>query len=420
MATEVVMPSLGESVFEGTISSWLKKEGDEVERYEPILEIETDKVTTEATAEISGTLLKIVAQEGDTVAVGSVLAYIGDPTEDLSNLASYSTKEVVIDDNLREPPPLDQILAPATQQPPANGPTQQTMERYTGRISPVVSRIAGEHDINLDHIKGTGREGRITKKDILAYIETRESSPSSMLSTHKTQRDQPVGNVVPGELITLTSIRRAIAEHMVLSKRTSPHVTTIFEIDFNNVATHRLQHKASFTRDGVNLTFTAYIIAAMVQALRAHPVVNSTWTEKGILVKQEINIGMATAIDDGLIVPVIKHADGLSLLAISRAVNDLANRARLGKLQPDDVQGGTISLTNHGTTGSLFATPIINQPQCAILGIGKIEKRVKVINDAIAIRTMAYASLTFDHRILDGAAADGFMSTFKNQIENWS
>lgn len=225
---------------------------------------------------------------------------------------------------------------------------------------------------------------------------------------------------VPGELLTLTSIRRAIAEHMVLSKRTSPHVTTIFDVDFSNVAEHRQQHKASFARDGANLTFTAYIIAAMVQALRTHPIVNSSWTDKGILIRQEINIGMATAIDDGLIVPVIKNADGLSLLAISRAINDLSNRARLGKLKPDDVQGGTISLTNHGTSGSIFATPIINQPQCAILGIGKIEKRVKVINDAIGIRMMAYASLTFDHRILDGATSDGFMSTFKEQIENWS
>ncbi len=420
MAIEVVMPSLGESVFEGTISSWLKKEGDQVKQFEPILEIETDKVTTEATAEVSGTLLKIVAREGDTVAVGSVLAYIGDPGEDLNIVTTHIVQEASIDENLGEKSSLSQIIAPASRDHPTNGPAQKTTERYTGRISPVVSRIANEHKVNLDLVRGTGREGRITKQDILAFINTTGSEPEAVLTQPVTQPNQPVERTILGELLTLTSIRRAIAEHMVISKHTSPHVTTIFDVDFSSVAEHRQQNKSSFAHDGVNLTFTAYIIAAMVQALRAHPIVNSSWTDKGILIKKEINIGMATAIDDGLIVPVIKHADGLTLLAISQAVNDLSSRARLGKLKPDDVQGGTISLTNHGTSGSLLATPIINQPQCAILGIGKIEKRVKVINDAIGIRTMAYASLTFDHRILDGATADGFMSTFKAQIENWS
>jgi 2-oxoglutarate dehydrogenase E2 component (dihydrolipoamide succinyltransferase) len=207
---------------------------------------------------------------------------------------------------------------------------------------------------------------------------------------------------------------------MVLSKRTSPHVTTIFEIDFTSVAAHRSANKERFARDGARLTFTAYIIAAMAQGLRIHPLVNSSWSDDGIVLKKAINVGMATAIGEGLIVPVIKNADGLSLFGLARAINDLSERARAGKLVPDEVQGGTFTLTNHGVSGSLFATPIINQPQCGILGAGKIEKRVKVINDAIAIRPMAYVSLTFDHRILDGASADAFMTTIKDILESWS
>ncbi len=214
-------------------------------------------------------------------------------------------------------------------------------------------------------------------------------------------------------------MRRSIAEHMVRSKHTSPHVTTVFEFDFTAVAKHRDAHKAQFAQDGANLTFTAYIVAATVQALKSNPMVNSTWSDDGIVLRREINIGMAAAIDEGLIVPVIKNADSLNLLGLARIINDLTQRARVGKLGPSDVQGGTFTITNHGTSGSLFATPIINQPQCGILGTGMIEKRVKVINDAIAIRPMAYVGLTFDHRILDGATADKFVADLKNTIENW-
>jgi 2-oxoglutarate dehydrogenase E2 component (dihydrolipoamide succinyltransferase) len=207
---------------------------------------------------------------------------------------------------------------------------------------------------------------------------------------------------------------------MVRSKHTSPHVTTVFEVDFSAVAAHRAANKATFTRDGANLTFTAYLIATIVQALKAHPLVNSSWSDEGIILHKDINIGMAAATPDGLIVPVIKNADSLSLLGLARTINDLAQRARTKNLRPDDVTGGTFTLTNHGTSGSLFATPIINQPQCGILGVGKIEKRVKVINDAIAIRPMAYISLTFDHRILDGASADAYMTTIKDTLEHWA
>jgi len=224
---------------------------------------------------------------------------------------------------------------------------------------------------------------------------------------------------VSGEVVPLSSMRRAIAEHMVRSRHTSPHVSSVFEFDFTAVAEHRAAHKEQFARDGVHLTFTAYLVAATVQALKEHPMVNSSWSERGIVLHKAINVGIATALEDGLIVPVIKNADSMNLLGLARAVNDLSQRARAGQLQPDEVQGGTFTITNHGVTGSLFAMPIINQPQCGILGVGKIEKRVKVINDAIAIRPLAYISFTFDHRILDGAAGDRFTSTIKEVIENW-
>ncbi|MCP4420899.1 MAG: 2-oxo acid dehydrogenase subunit E2, partial [Chloroflexi bacterium] len=306
-------------------------------------------------------------------------------------------------------------------QPMPSAPTLQKPQRYTGRISPVVGRIAAEHDVDLSAVTGTGRNGRITKTNILDYIKQRQSSPAPPLPSPSASAPapSPQPTAVPGEIVPLSNMRRAIAEHMVRSVHTSPHVTTVFEFDFTAVSQHRAVHKAQFARDDANLTFTAYIIAATVQALKQHPMVNSTWTDGGIQIKQEINIGMAAAIDDGLIVPVIKNADGMNLLGLARIINDLTERARSKKLLPSEVQGGTFSLTNHGTSGSLFATPIINQPQCGILGVGTIEKRVKVIDDAIAIRPLAYVSLTFDHRILDGKTADDFLSTLKTIIEYW-
>lgn len=447
MATKVIMPELGESVIEGTISKWLKEEGDQVDQYEPILEIETDKVTTEATAELAGTLLKIMVPEGETVSVGAVLAYIGQPGETLdgkdaptavsegSTRASAGSARVdegaanAVKETLKEK---------AIVKKSANGSSGATQEKsaYTGRISPVVGRIAEEHEVDLSQVEGTGLGGRITKKDILAYIETREAAPA-VRTPDRVAKPKPVAPkaqpesarsmpappttpaYTPGEVVPLTGMRRAIAEHMVRSKHTSPHVTTVFEVDFTAVANHRAAHKATFARDGANLTFTPYIIAAIVQALKKYPLVNSSWSDEGVVLKRELNIGMAAAIDEGLIVPVIKHADGMSLLGLARAINDLTERARTKQLRPDEVQGGTFTLTNHGTSGSLFATPIINQPQCGILGVGKIEKRVKVIHDAIAIRPLAYVSLTFDHRILDGASADAFVSAIKEMIENW-
>lgn len=420
MATSVVLPEMGEGVIEGTLSRWLVQEGDTIELYAPLAEVETDKVTTETTAEVEGTILKLCVREGETVPVGTVLAYIGQPGDDVpdgNDEAATGIAEVM-------PTP---ATSAQTATASGNGRVEPAASPgvYKGRISPVVGRIAAEHDVDLAQVTGTGRDGRITKHDILAYIEsapasrpapTTEAEPAAITSTKVDVPAEASGDV----LLPLTGIRRSIAEHMVRSKHTSPHVTTVFEFDFANVAAHRRQHKESFARDGVRLTYTAYIVAATVEALRAHPMVNSTWTDEGILLRREFNIGMATAIDDGLIVPVIKGADGLNLLGLARAINDLADRARSKQLTPAEVQGGTFSITNHGTSGSLFATPIINQPQCGILGVGAIEKRVKVIDDAIAIRPQAYVSFTFDHRILDGASADAFVSMIKDQIENWN
>jgi 2-oxoglutarate dehydrogenase E2 component (dihydrolipoamide succinyltransferase) len=287
----------------------------------------------------------------------------------------------------------------------------------------VVARIAAEHDVDLSQVTGTGREGRITKKDMLAYVAASKkpiAEGDAEAGIAAAPVPQPaVASPLADTLVPHSTMRRTIAAHMVRSKQTSPHVTTVFEVDFSNVVDHRRSHREAFARDGANLTFTPYLVFAVVQALKAHPQVNSEWREDGLLLHREINIGMATAVAGGLIVPVIKHADSYNLLGLTRDVNDLATRARLKGLTPEDVQGGTFSLTNHGTTGSLFATPIINQLQCGILGVGVIEKRVKVIDDAIVIRFLAYASFTFDHRILDGASADHFVGRFKQVIETW-
>jgi 2-oxoglutarate dehydrogenase E2 component (dihydrolipoamide succinyltransferase) len=439
MAIEVVMPEMGEGVIEGTISRWLKQEGDRVEEFEPILEIETDKVTTEATAEDAGTLLKIYVPQGETVPVGTVLALIGEPGESAPDDG---------DENARaETTPAESVAEPAPEARKNGGRVREVQSEaepdaeapYAGWASPVVKRIAAEQEVDLNRVEGTGRGGRITKKDILAFLESREKAeaaprpeaapaargapqPVAEPAQKPAERAAPPAAQLPGaagELLLHTNMRRRIAEHMVASKRTSPHVTTVFEADFARVVAHRAAHKAEFERGGARLTFTPYLIAATAQSLREHPRVNSSWSDEGLILHRDINIGMATALEDGLIVPVIRNADHYNLIGLARQVNDLAERARNNQLRPPEVQGGTFSITNHGTSGSLFATPIINQPQTGILGVGVIEKRVKVIDDAIAIRPMAYLSFTFDHRVLDGASADYFVARIKELIENW-
>lgn len=413
MATKVLVPLLGEGVEEVTVIKWLKKEGDSVNELEPLLEVNTDKVDTEIPAPASGTVLKILAEEGLPAKVGTVLAFIGKPGESVEGSGeqgaggrSRSTEKPQDKENLAPEP---------------SHMTPGTTIREIGFISPVVAKIAAEHGVNLSQVQGTGLNGRITKNDVLNYVQNGKKTMDDGRQTTVYGPRSPVASPTGDQLIKHTVIRKQIAEHMVLSKHTSPHVLTVMEADMSRVSRHRSANKEVFARDGVNLTFTAYFMMAIVAGLKAYPNVNSSWTDEGILVHKAVNLGMATSLgEEGLIVPVIKDADDLSLLAMARAVNDLANRARAKKLQPDEVKGGTFTLTNHGISGSLFAFPVINQPQSGILGVGAMQKRVVVIDDAIAIRPMVYLSFVFDHRILDGAAADWFLVKVKEILENWS
>ncbi len=446
MPTRVIMPQLGESVVEGTVSKWLKQEGESVSEFEPLLEVSTDKVDTEIPAPAAGTLLKIYVPEGQTVERGVLLALIGQPGETLpeGDAAPAVTRHIVPE------------ATPAPTTAVANGGASS----YTGHVTPVVARMVAEYGVDLSQIQGSGRGGRITKKDVESYLERRTSTPTTepppwerpgsgdlfkptidygapsekpdAVGTRHVVSDsppvapkrvhpvEPIPPAAHGELVPLSPMRRAIAEHMVFSKlQTAPHVTTVFEVDMSAVLKHRDDNLAAFARQGVNLTLTAYFVAASVAALRANPYLNAQWRDDGIYLHNAINIGVAVALDEGLIVPVIKNAQDLNLLGLARAVNDLATRARSKHLNPDEVQGGTFTITNHGVSGSLFATPIINQPQVGILGVGVMEKRVKVINDAIAIRPLVYASLTFDHRVVDGATGDAFLLTLKETLESW-
>ena len=412
MATKVLVPRLGEGVDEVTITKWLKQVGDTVKELEPLLEVNTDKVDTEIPAPASGVILKIEMQEGQPAKVGQLLALIGAAGE-----AVVSDQSSVIS----EPAKVESKVESQTSEPRPSTFNLQPSNRDLGFISPVVAKIAAEKGIDLSQVPGTGLNGRITKNDVFNYVESRKSQVAPA-TPRNTQHATPIITPAQGDtLIKHTLIRKQIAEHMVMSQAVSPHVLTVMEADMSRVAKHRAANKAAFERDGVKLTFTAYFIMAIVAGLKAFPTVNSSWTDEGLLIHKAINLGMATSLgEEGLIVPVIKGADNLSLLAMARTVNDLATRARSKKLHPDDVKGGTFTLTNHGISSSLFAFPIINQPQCGILGVGAMQKRAVVVDDAIAIRPMVYLSFVFDHRILDGASADWFLAKVKETLENWA
>lgn len=440
MPTQVLMPSLGEGVDEATITQWLKKEGDTVEELEPIVEVNTDKVDTEIPSPAGGVILKILKQENETVSVGTVMALIGAPGETVESPGDQPTPQVAAPPE-RASVPQEVSSAPA---PPSGERVIPGRHPTLGYVSPVVARLANEHNIDLTQIRGSGQGGRITKDDILAYLESAPApqaapapppaptapapapAPAPVPAPAPAAPSAPVPPVASTDRLVPHSImRKRIAEHMVVSKHTSPHVLTVFEADMSRVVAHRAANKEAFARNGVRLTYTAYFVTAVAAALRANPNVNSTWRDDGLLLHADINIGMATSLgEEGLIVPVIRNADRLSLLGAAHAVNDLAERARAHRLQPEEVRGGTFSITNHGISGSLFSFPVINQPQCGILGVGKMQKRAVVVtdalgNDAIAIRPMVYLSFVFDHRILDGASADQFVAKVVEVLENW-
>ncbi len=440
MTTDVIMPQLGESVVEGTVTKWLKAEGQTVQEFEPLLEINTDKVDTEIPSPASGTLLKVLVPDGQTVRAGVVLAVIGQPGDSVpagtpGPVVPATTPGPVVPASSQQQ---TIAAAPAAKAAPARGDL--------GFISPVVAKLAAEYKVELSRIRGTGAGGRITKKDVLAFVrQGPPAAPSPWDEPASGELFRPTEEVfgakapapgpaapahTPGQVVPHDAVRRAIAEHMLRSRRTSAHVTTVMEADLSRVIAHRAVQKDIFARDGVDLTFTAYFVLASVAALQAVPFVNSSWSDDGVVLHRPIHIGIAVSLgEQGLIVPVIKDADQKSLLAVAAAVKDLATRARDRKLKPDEVQGGTFTITNHGVSGSLIATPIINQPQCAILGVGAIQKRVVAVEtvaptgekaDAVAVRPMVYLSLTFDHRIIDGAVADRFLAAVVERLQTWS
>ena len=492
MPTPVVMPQMGESIAEGTIVRWLKKVGDSVDRDEPLFEISTDKVDAEIPSPIAGVLTEITAHEGDTVAVNSVVANIAAAGEAAS--AQTAPAPTPLPTSARKgaekaaastQPQADGASAPAkAASPPAGFSGEGRPPRSNGsgaaeasqdelrrqKSSPLVRRIAREHNVDITQIPGSGIGGRVTKHDILGFIEsgdTGSASPGSSAQRHPAHEEvvgpvQPrpgvVGQVppssgasrggpagpeargpagpeargpagpegrggpgVPGavEIQPLSVMRKKIAEHMVMSRRTSAHVHSVFHVNFSTIEKIRQQKKGEYERVGAKLTYMAFIAKAIVDALRRYPIVNASIDGENVVYKTDINLGIAVALESGLIVPVLKHADEKNLLGLSRGISDLAERARAKQLKPEEVHDGTFTITNPGQFGAQFGMPIINQPQVAILGVGTIEKRPVVVDDAIAIRTMAYLTLGFDHRLIDGAVADEFMAFVKNQLENF-
>jgi 2-oxoglutarate dehydrogenase E2 component (dihydrolipoamide succinyltransferase) len=425
MPTNVVMPQMGESIAEGTIVRWIKKVGDQVDRDEPLFEISTDKVDAEIPSPAAGVLLDIQVKEGETVPVNSVVAVIGAANE-AKTVAPSGNGDVaakpapqVPQAAAGQPEPREAASADARQPEPAGAASVEDLRRQ--KSSPLVRRIAREHDVDIRLIKGTGISGRVTKTDILGFIESGSAGRPAAAAAAK-PKPAPGPAYRPGErvqIVPMSVMRKKIAEHMVLSAHTSPHVYSVYEVNFGRVASLRDQKKAQYEAAGAKLTYTAFIAKVIVDALREFPVVNASIDGENIVYKKDINLGIAVALENGLIVPVIKNADEKNLLGLSRAINDVGGRARSKKLNPDEVQGGTFTITNPGIFGALYGLPLINQPQVAILGVGGIEKRAVVIDDAIAIRPVCHVTLGYDHRLVDGADAGRFLSYVKERLEKF-
>ncbi len=443
---DVLMPQMGESIAEGTLSKWLKKLGDEVKRDEPLFEISTDKVDAEIPAPSAGVLAEIKVQEGQTVPVQTLVAVIetdkgASATAAPATAASPAAPPVAAAQRAPaapggtavSPPSTSPVLprpSPASPVVPKGDGAETAEERLRRKSTPLVRKIAAEHQVDISTIPGTGFAGRVTKQDILGVIERGVPAPAAPVSRLPSPVpsgpvERPVVDPWPGDRVEpFSKIRKITADHMIMSRRTSAHVTSFFEIDYSRVAELRRKHKAAYAERGVNLTYLAFIAKTCAEQLRKHPVVNAAVSGDNIIYRRDVNIGIAVALDWGLIVPVVKRADELSLAGLARTINDLGERARSKKLLPDEIQRGTFTITNPGVFGSYAGAPIINQPQVAILGVGAIEKRPKVVTlpdgtDTIAIRTMGMVSMSYDHRVVDGADADRFLADVKRALEDF-
>jgi pyruvate dehydrogenase E2 component (dihydrolipoamide acetyltransferase) len=449
---DVIMPQMGESIAEGTLSRWMKKVGDAVKRDEPIFEISTDKVDAEIPAPQAGVLVEILVQEGETVAIQTVVARLEtDASAAAAAPAAAPPKpapEAVaapLPSSPAAPPapaplPSSPAAPPAPPAPQSTGP-ETAEDRLRRKSTPLVRKMAAEHNLDIGAIPGSGHAGRVTKSDVLSYLESAPAAPAAPQTgspaapparaagargaTTLIEVPSPVVEPWEGDRVEPWSkIRKLTADHMIMSRRVSAHVNSLFEIDFTRVAQVRAARKKEYAERGVNLTFLAFIVKAVADTIRKHPVVNAAVMGDATVFRRDINIGIAVALDWGLIVPVIKRADELSLLGVARAINDLGERARAKKLTPDEVQRGTFTITNPGGFGSFAGTPIINQPQVAILGIGAIEKRPHVVTapdgtDSLAIRTKGMFTMAYDHRIVDGADADRFLADLKTALQDF-
>jgi len=419
MAVDIVMPQMGESIFEGTITKWLKKPGERVRRDEPLFEISTDKVDAEIPAPASGVLQDIKVQEGNTVQVNTVVGTIAGDGE---TVAAPSPPAQSGGAPLAAPPTPRAESAPAQAPPPPTRPAPREQEDHA-RSSPLVRKIAREHDVDLSQVSGTGLGGRITKQDILSFLERQETpAPASVPPAAVS----PAAATIPGDLVPMTQMRKIIAQRMIESRRTSAHVHAMFEVDMTRIVQLRNKTKTAFEqRHATRLTFMPFFVRAAIIALEQFPIVNASVEGESIRYHRHVNLGVAVALDWGLIVPVLKNADELNFLGLQRGIIDLGERARSKRLKPEEVEGSTFTVTNPGQFGAVFGLPIINQPNAAILGVGGISKMPLVVsdaegNDSIAIRSVVHLTLGYDHRLIDGAVADQFMALVKKTLENWS